>query len=540
MKNIELFLPVTDMSEHWQSARVRAEVDVLWDLLFPLRLSFYTSKNKKQTSEVQPPKFLPGNKPLDAEGQEQVWKRKDGSKAKVRLLTLNKDRRRVIFSVCELQDGHDADMQAVHSIALSKLGPGLTFVEWFVHAVRLPAGATAAAKSTQSWTQLNADLFRQARCYLQEMARHAQYDKVQNKNKKKKKYGAFAPLDADKDLERLNVISSMCMNCHRTGETRLMLTNIPYFRDIIVSSFDCPHCNFAESEIKPANSLQAKGCRYEIAIKSKAEAPDAAHRDLNRQVIRGEWCTVLVPHIDFEAPGRGQKAEITTVEGLLSSFADGLEATYVQSKQENVSSEQVSQIQAIVNDMRQCSTAEKAFKLVLDDPSGNSFLENPNAPLLDFPEVKTQFYNRTKEQVETMGWSWEDEQSSFAAENKGATARVELSEDIKRKVEERLEQLHEKTAELPGICHSCHKENLTRFATTEIPHFKEILIFCTSCDNCGYRNTEVKPGGGVAAKGLKITLKVLSKDDLKRDLLKSDSAGVSIPELELELIHGTL
>jgi zinc finger protein len=29
-------------------------------------------------------------------------------------------------------------------------------------------------------------------------------------------------------------------------------------------------------------------------------------------------------------------------------------------------------------------------------------------------------------------------------------------------------------------------------------------------------------------------------EDLKRDLFKSETAGISIPELELELAHGTL
>jgi hypothetical protein len=34
---------------------------------------------------------------------------------------------------------------------------------------------------------------------------------------------------------------------------------------------------------------------------------------------------------------------------------------------------------------------------------------------------------------------------------------------------------------------------------------------------------QVKPAGAVSAKGLRITLKVTSPDDLKRDLLKSDT-----------------
>lgn len=61
-----------------------------------------------------------------------------------------------------------------------------------------------------------------------------------------------------------------------------------------------------------------------------------------------------------------------------------------------------------------------------------------------------------------------------------------------------------------------------------------------SCENCGAHSTEVKTGGALSAKGRKITLQVSSEDDLRRDLFKSDSAYLSIPELELELEYGTL
>jgi len=34
----------------------------------------------------------------------------------------------------------------------------------------------------------------------------------------------------------LNEIESLCMNCHENGLTKLMMTNIPYFREIILSN----------------------------------------------------------------------------------------------------------------------------------------------------------------------------------------------------------------------------------------------------------------------------------------------------------------
>lgn len=62
----------------------------------------------------------------------------------------------------------------------------------------------------------------------------------------------------------------------------------------------------------------------------------------------------------------------------------------------------------------------------------------------------------------------------------------------------------------------------------------------TNCYACGYRDNEIKSGGAISAKGKKITLKVEDEEDLSRDLLKSDTAGLEIPEIDLILQPGTL
>ncbi|KAJ7000237.1 Zinc finger protein [Populus alba x Populus x berolinensis] len=62
----------------------------------------------------------------------------------------------------------------------------------------------------------------------------------------------------------------------------------------------------------------------------------------------------------------------------------------------------------------------------------------------------------------------------------------------------------------------------------------------STCDSCGYRNSELKPGGRIPEKGKTITLCVKNANDLSRDVIKSDTAGVKVPELDLELASGTL
>jgi C4-type Zn-finger protein len=40
------------------------------------------------------------------------------------------------------------------------------------------------------------------------------------------------------------------------GVTRMLLTSIPYFKEIIVSSFRCEHCGHRDTEIQSAGEIQ--------------------------------------------------------------------------------------------------------------------------------------------------------------------------------------------------------------------------------------------------------------------------------------------
>lgn len=46
----------------------------------------------------------------------------------------------------------------------------------------------------------------------------------------------------------------------------------------------------------------------------------------------------------------------------------------------------------------------------------------------------------------------------------------------------------------------------------------------TNCENCGYRDNEVKSGSAISEKGKKIALKVVDQEDLRRDILKVRSS----------------
>ena len=79
--------------------------------------------------------------------------------------------------------------------------------------------------------------------------------------------------NADEDAQKLvEEIESMCVNCGENvhliciawlivmlqGTTRLLLTKIPYFREVIIMSFSCPHCGMS---IYDSTDMRIHECR---------------------------------------------------------------------------------------------------------------------------------------------------------------------------------------------------------------------------------------------------------------------------------------
>lgn len=117
--------------------------------------------------------------------------------------------------------------------------------------------------------------------------------------------------------EPLQEIDSLCMNCHEQGKTKLLLCSVPFFKDIIIMSFNCENCGFSDSEVQSANTLAEKGIRITLIVSSLEV--------LNRQVVKSEYASISIPEIELEIPNTTQKASLNTVEGILLRAATDLE-----------------------------------------------------------------------------------------------------------------------------------------------------------------------------------------------------------------------
>jgi len=100
----------------------------------------------------------------------------------------------------------------------------------------------------------------------------------------------------------------------------------------------------------------------------------------------------------------------------------------------------------------------------------------------------------------------------------------------------------EEAMRLPADCYACAQSGECRMCITTIPHFREVVIMAFVCEHCGYKSNEVKAGGAIPPQGERITLVVdgTCPEDMARDVLKSDSAGLTIPEIDLEMAAGSL
>ncbi|TPX34852.1 hypothetical protein SmJEL517_g02585 [Synchytrium microbalum] len=306
-------------------------------------------------------------------------------------------------------------------------------------------------------------------------------------------------------------IESYCMNCEKNGITRLLLTRIPHFREIVLMAFECPHCGFRNSEVQSATITQELGEKQTCRIDSK--------EDMNRQVVKSESATVRIEEADFEIPAGTQRGVLTTIEGMVAKAIEGLEGNQPQRKL--IDETLYNQIETVLATLKTYTSGQKPFTFIVDDPAGNSYIESLTAPDPD-PKIKIERYTRTPEQDEALGIS------AQAAETKKDGEDDDSDSDAPD------------VMVFKGVCSRCHAPSDTNMSIIDIPHFKEVVIMATNCDSCGYKSNEVKGGSGISPLGQKITLKVQDVDDLSRDILKSETCGLSIPEVDLELRSGTL
>lgn len=82
----------------------------------------------------------------------------------------------------------------------------------------------------------------------------------------------------------------------------MLLTKIPFYKDVVIMSFDCEHCGYQNNELQSGGKIAEQGIEITLIVKT--------HRDLNRQVVKSDYTSVKIPSLDFEIPSKSQKGGI--------------------------------------------------------------------------------------------------------------------------------------------------------------------------------------------------------------------------------------
>lgn len=339
-------------------------------------------------------------------------------------------------------------------------------------------------------------------------------------------------------------IESVCMRCYENGVTQILLTKIPFFKEVVISSFYCEHCGHRDNEIMNASSIQEQGSRFCFKMTER--------RDLQRNIVRSQFCAVRIEELDFEIPAlKTNKGIFTTIEGLLTRAFEDIERDQPLRRIE--CPEVADQIDAFLEKARRkcgikvdVDDAEEEVSapdvtMIFRDPSGNSYVENPHAPYPD-PRLRIDYFPRSKEEAIMMGFD-------ASAEEREKLDEIQEETEIEFPEAHGGLDLENEVISIPTQCPSCGATAQANFKQVNIPFFKEIIIMANVCDQCGDKSNEIKAGMGFEEKGERLKLSILGAGkqgemehqfDLARDVLKSDTCSVAIPELDFEMGRGAI
>lgn len=190
------------------------------------------------------------------------------------------------------------------------------------------------------------------------------------------------------------------MACGKNGVAKLMLTKIPFFRgkyitsfiEIIINSFACEECGYKNSEVQFGGKLADFGVKMVCQIISPTH--------LNRLIVKSEYASIKIPELNVDIPPLTQSGTMNTVEGIINKMIEGLSEG--QEDRKSADPESYKKLEEFLSNAKLYATGNKLpFTIYLDDPSGNSFIQNPYAPSKD-PYNIVEYYIRSKDQIQVL------------------------------------------------------------------------------------------------------------------------------------------
>nr|XP_053652002.1 zinc finger protein ZPR1-like [Cherax quadricarinatus] len=165
------------------------------------------------------------------------------------------------------------------------------------------------------------------------------------------------------------------------------------FQEVIIMAMHCESCGHRTNEVKSGTGVSDLGKRITLKITDPT--------DLARDVLKSETCELSIPELDFCVGGGLIGGKFTTLEGLLMNIREDLDSNPFLMG-DSIEKNRKVIVDKLLDDLEMVIKGNLMVTFIMDDPAGNSYLQNVYAPD-DDPEMTIEEYERTFEQNEELG-----------------------------------------------------------------------------------------------------------------------------------------
>jgi len=145
--------------------------------------------------------------------------------------------------------------------------------------------------------------------------------------------------------------------------------------------------------VKSGSGIEPQGVRIEVTITGK--------EDFSRDLLKSETCDMEIPELELEVGPTILGGRFTTVEGIIAAMKEQLSSSTAFTG-DSTDPEIVNRMNIFIAQLEEVLDGQRKVTLILDDPAGNSYVQNLSG---DGPDdrLKITKYDRNFEQNEVLG-----------------------------------------------------------------------------------------------------------------------------------------
>lgn len=166
------------------------------------------------------------------------------------------------------------------------------------------------------------------------------------------------------------IMYSDCPVCggQKTLEVTNRTDNIPYFGDILETAVLCKECGYQSSD--SISLSQNDPMRFTLEIDESK---------LNTRVAKSQTATLTIPDLGLKVePGPKSQGYVSNVEGILNRFESAI-VRALTLEGENIDKTVEDNALNLIEKLASIKMGELSTKLVLEDPFGNSVIDDEDA-----------------------------------------------------------------------------------------------------------------------------------------------------------------